>query len=152
HLCAIAPSSHPLVRRRKLAFVDTLAYDQIEILSGSIVQMTLRRSAAMAGKELRQRIQVTTFDAACRNVAAGLGIAIVPRESAEPYAQALDLRILPLSDPWAERRFVICMRSRESLSAAAGLLVDYLHQRARNDEVAGANQRLRSRKIARIER
>jgi DNA-binding transcriptional LysR family regulator len=113
--------------------VDTLAYDQIEILSGSIVQITLRRTAAMAGTELRQRIQVTTFDAACRNVAAGLGIAVVPRESAEPHAQALGLRIVPLTDPWAERRFVICMRSRESLSAGAGLLVDFLHDRARKD-------------------
>ena len=133
HLCAIVPSSHPLARRKKVAFVDTLAYDQIEILAGSIVQITLKRTAAMAGKELRQRIQVTTFDAACRNVAAGLGIAIVPRESAEPYAQALGLRILSLSDPWSVRRFVICMRSRESLSAAAGPLVDYLPERARQD-------------------
>ena len=133
HLCAIVPSSHPLARRKRLAFVDTLAYDQIEILSGGIVQITLRRAAAMAGRELRHRIQVTTFDAACRNVGAGLGIAIVPRESAEPYAQALGLRILPLTDPWAERRFVICMRSRESLSAVAGLLVDYLHERAGED-------------------
>jgi len=133
HLCAIVPSSHPLARRKKLAIVDTLGYDQIEILAGSIVQITLKRTAAMAGKELRQRIQVTTFDAACRNVAAGLGIAIVPRESAEPYAQALGLRILSLSDPWSVRRFVICMRSRESLSAAAGPLVDYLHERARQD-------------------
>ena len=133
HLCVTVPSSHPLARRKRCAFVDTLAYDQIEILSGSIVQSTLRRSAAMAGKELRQRIQVTTFDAACRNVAAGLGIAIVPRESAEPYAQALGLRILLLTDAWARRRFVICMRSRESLSAAAGLLADFLHDQARKD-------------------
>ena len=84
----------------------------------------------MAGRTLQYRIQVTTFDAACRSVAAGLGIAIVPREAAEAYAQALSLQLLPLTDPWAERRFVVCMRSRESLSAVARLLVDYLHVRA----------------------
>ena len=75
-----------------MAFVDTLAYEQIEILAGSIVQITLRRAAAVAGQAIRHRIQVSTFDAACRSVAAGLGIAIVPREASEAQARALGLR------------------------------------------------------------
>jgi DNA-binding transcriptional LysR family regulator len=94
------------------------------------VQATLRRAAAMAGETLRHRIQVSTFDAACRTVAAGLGIAVVPREAAETYARARDLRLVPLTDAWATRRFVVCMRSRETLTAAARLLVDHLHRRA----------------------
>ena len=130
HLSAVMPPSHPLARRKRVAFVDTLAYEQIEIQPGSIVQSTLRRTAAVAGQALRYRIQVSTFDAACRNVAAGLGIAIVPREAADAYVRALGLHMLPLTDAWAVRRFVVCMRSRESLSAAARLLVDYLHERA----------------------
>ena len=56
--------------------------------------------------------------------------ALVPREAADPYARALGLRVVSLTDPWAARRFVICMRSRDTLTAAARLLVDYLHQRA----------------------
>jgi DNA-binding transcriptional LysR family regulator len=131
HLCAALPASHPLARRKRIAFVDTLAYEQIEILAGSIVQLTLRRAAALAGQTLRHRIQVSTFDAACRNVAAGLGIAIVPREAADAQARGLDLRLVPLTDDWAVRRFVICVRSRETLSAAARLLADFLHERAR---------------------
>ena len=86
------PAAHPLARRKRVAFVDTLAYDQIEILAGSIVQQTLRRAAAVEGQAIRHRIQVTTFDSACRNVAAGLGIAIVPREASEAQARALGLR------------------------------------------------------------
>ncbi len=130
HLCVAMPPTHALASRKRLAFVETLAYEQIEIQPGSIVQRTLRRAAAIAGQPLRYRIQVTTFDAACRNVKAGLGIAIVPREAADPYARALGLRVVSLTDPWAARRFVICMRSRDTLTAAARLLVDYLHQRA----------------------
>ena len=130
HLCAAVPSAHPLARRKKLAFVDALPYDQIEIEPGSIVQITLRRAAALAGLALRYRIQVSTFDAACRSVAAGLGIAIVPREATEAYVRTLGLQLVPLTDAWAVRRFVICTRSRESLSAAARLLVDHLHERA----------------------
>jgi DNA-binding transcriptional LysR family regulator len=130
HLCAAVPAGHALAQRRRVAFVDTLAFEQIEIQPGSIVQGFLRRAAAMAGQEVRYRIQVSTFDAACRNVAAGLGIAIVPREAAETQARALNLRLVPLTDPWAVRRFVVCLRSRESLTATARLLADYLHQRS----------------------
>ncbi|HYS13674.1 MAG TPA: LysR family transcriptional regulator [Burkholderiaceae bacterium] len=130
HLCVALLPAHPLAKRKRLAFVETLPYEQIEILSGSMVQATLRRAAAVANQTLRHRIQVSTFDAACRNVAAGLGIAVVAREAAETFARALELRLVPLTDAWAQRRFVICMRSRESLTAAARLLIDYLCKRA----------------------
>lgn len=131
HLCAVMPMAHPLAKRRKIAFVDSLDFDQIEIQSGSIVQQTLRRAAAVADKELRYRIQVTTFDAACRNVAAGLGIAIVPGEVANAFEQSLSLKLVPLIDDWAVRRFVICMRSPAAVTTAARLLIDHLHQRAK---------------------
>ena len=130
HLSVAVPPAHPLARRKSVTFAATLAFDQIEIQPGSMVQITLRRAAAMAGQTIRHRIQVSTIDAACRNAAAGLGIAIVPREAAEAHVRSLGLRMLALTDPWAERRFVIAMRSREALSAAARLLVDYLHERA----------------------
>jgi DNA-binding transcriptional LysR family regulator len=133
HLGVVVPSGHPLGRGNPIRFVDTLAYEHIEILTGSIVQATLRRAAALAGETLRYRIVVTSFDAACRNVAAGLGIAIVPCEIAAAHAKALGLKVVPLTDAWAERRFVICMRSREALSAAARLLVDHLHEQAGKD-------------------
>lgn len=130
HLSVVVPASHALARRKRLAFVDTLDYEQVEILAGSIVQYTLRRAAALADKTIRHRIQVTTLDAACRNVAAGLGIAIVPAEACDAQARALGLALVPLTDAWAERRFVVSYRSRESLTAAARLLADFLNARA----------------------
>lgn len=131
HLCAAMPRQHALAKAKKLRYVDTLAHDQIDIRAGSIVQLTLRRAAAQAGVEPRYRIQVSTFDAACRSVAAGLGLAIVPREAVgEAHARDLGLHLVPLSDAWAARRFVMCMRSRDALTTAARSLVDYLHKRA----------------------
>jgi hypothetical protein len=38
-----------------------------------------------------------------------------------------------LTDPWAERRFVVCMRSDGSLSATTRLLAEYLHRCAGHD-------------------
>ena len=59
------------------------------------------------GKTMRYRIQVSTVDAACRIVAANLAIAVVPREGAAAFQKALGLKIVPLQDRWARRRFVI---------------------------------------------
>ena len=126
-LSVIVPAAHPLARRKRVAFVDTLPYEQVDILAGSVVQLTLRRAAALAEQTIRHRIQVTTLDAACRTVAAGLGIAIVPREASEAQALALGLVMVPLNDAWAQRQFVVCFRSRDTLTAAARLLVDSLH-------------------------
>jgi len=128
HMSVAVPAAHPLARRKRVAFVDTLGYEQIEILAGSIVMLTLRRAAAVAGTTIRHRIQVTTVDSACRAVAAGLGIAIVPREASATQALTLGLAIVPLTDAWAERQFVVCFRSRDALSAAARLLSEHLSQ------------------------
>jgi DNA-binding transcriptional LysR family regulator len=131
HLCAVVPAGHALGRLEKIAFVDTLRFDQIDIRAGSIVQSTLRRAAAQSGQTPRYRIQVSNFEAACRSIAAGLGIAIMPREAiGEAHAGALALRLVPLTDRWAARKFVMCLRSRDTLTQAAGMLVDYLHERA----------------------
>jgi DNA-binding transcriptional LysR family regulator len=36
------------------------------------------------------------------------------------------VRIVPLSDAWAQRRFAICYRDEQALSPAAQLLVQHL--------------------------
>ena len=50
----------------------------------------------------------------------------LPAELAAPYAEAFDLRVVPLTDAWARRRFAICCRSPEALTPAARLLVEHL--------------------------
>ena len=126
----VVPAAHPLARRKALAYADTFGIEQIEIQPGSMVQLTLRRAAAMAGRTVVHRIQVSTFDAACRNVAAGLGSRRFRAKPADAQARSLGLSVVPLTDAWAKRRFVIVMRARASLTAAARLLADHLHARA----------------------
>jgi DNA-binding transcriptional LysR family regulator len=126
HLAVVVPPGHALARRRTVAFEETLDFEHVEILAGSIVRATQLRHAAAAGKAVRSRIQVTTFDAACRIVAAGLAVAIVPREVMAPFEQALRLRAVPLSDAWAHRRFVACVRDKAALSVLARMLLESL--------------------------
>jgi DNA-binding transcriptional LysR family regulator len=122
----VVPAGHPLARLKKLRFEQTLDYEHVSLPVNSAVQVMLQREAARIGKPLRRRVVVTNFEASLRVVRAGLAISVVPREVAEHHAEAFGLRILPLDEPWAERRFILCFRDAQSLTPAAQLLVDHL--------------------------
>jgi DNA-binding transcriptional LysR family regulator len=130
HLCVALAPQHPLARRRRLRFVETLAYPAIGVAPGGLMDQLLRRQAALAGHTMAYRIQVSSLDAACRIVAAGLGLAILPREAAAPHAVASGLVIVPLADTWSERRFVLCTRPEAMLPATTRLLVAHLVRQA----------------------
>lgn len=129
-LCVAMSPAHPLARRPSLAFADTLDQPSINVSPGGQLDQLLRRQAALLGRLPAHRMQVSSLDAACRVVAAGLGLAIVPMELATPHAGAGRLAIVPLSEEWATRRFVIVMREAPVLSPAARLLAQSLHAAA----------------------
>ncbi|HET8744683.1 MAG TPA: LysR family transcriptional regulator [Ramlibacter sp.] len=130
-LCVAVPHGHPLAARRKLRFADTLAYEHVSLPVNSAVQVMLQRRAASLGRSLDHRVVVTNFEAALRVVRAGLAISIVPREvAAAGAAPPAGLQLLPLDEPWAQRRFILCFRDAGSLTPAAQLLVEYLAAQA----------------------
>lgn len=126
HLCMAVPARHPLARRRSVRFEETLDDDHVSLPVNSAVQVMLQRKAAAVGAQVRRRVVVTNFEAALRVVRAGLAISVVPRETAELQAQAYGLKLVPLDETWAVRRFVICYRAEEQLTHAAQLLVRHL--------------------------
>lgn len=126
-LCVAMPPGHPLARRPPLAFAEVLDQISVGVVVGGLVDLLIKRQAALLGRQLVQRIQVSTLDAACRIVSAGLGLAIVPREAIAPHADSGRLALVPLSDDWALRRFVITHRRAEAeLSPSAQLLLRHL--------------------------
>jgi len=131
HLSVVVPPEHPLARRKRCSFADTLDYDHVGLQSSTAVNMTLARAAALAGRTLNFRTHVSNFEATLRVVKARLGISIIPREIAAPYSSLLDLRVVPLSDAWAKRRFAICYRDRTAMSKPAAMLLDHLAACAR---------------------
>lgn len=134
HLAVVAPLDHPLAQHATLRLAQTLDYEQVSLPPSSAVQLMLQRAAALAGRPLRSRVVVATFDAALRVVRAQLAISVLPAELAQPYASAFGLRVIPLADDWARRRFAICFRDVQTLSAAARLLVEHLARAAEAEE------------------
>lgn len=134
HLGVVMPPNHPLnhpvARRRKLRFVDTLDHPTIGVSPGGLLDRQVRRQAALLGRDIVQRMQVSSLDAGVRIVAAGLGVAILPFEASSAQVAASGLVMLPLAEPWAERRFVIVAREDPWLSATSRLLLTHLASRA----------------------
>ena len=129
HLAVVVHADHPLAGFDAVSFEETIDYEHVDIVARSILQNTQRSVAAAAGKQMRYRIQVSTVDAAFRIVAAQLAVAIVPQEEARAAEQTLGLRVIPLSNSWARRQFVISVRDT-ALSVPAELLAESLRQRA----------------------
>ncbi|MBC5767213.1 LysR family transcriptional regulator [Ramlibacter albus] len=125
-LAMVVPRKHPLASRKSVRFEEILDYEHVSLPVNSAVQVMLQREAARVGKVFRYRVVVNNFEAALRVVRAGLAVCLVPKEVAEIYATMYELKIIPLSEPWAERRFIIVYRDEATLTPAAQLLVDHL--------------------------
>lgn len=130
-LCVVAPIRHPLAERSKVTFEETLEFEHVSLPASTSLHVMLQRLAGQAGRLLRHRIVVYSFDAALRVISAGLAIGVLPRPVAEANAANLKLRVVTLDEDWARREFVLCIRDRRSLTPAAQLLLDHLVAAAR---------------------
>ncbi|MCY1290375.1 HTH-type transcriptional regulator CysL [compost metagenome] len=128
HLCSdelivIAPVNHPLPAFKRLHFADLLDTCRFVGLNQfSAIQSFLDRIASGMGKRISLRIQVGSFDAVCRMVEAGAGIAIVPNSCASRKV----LRFIQLEDEWAKRELRLVRRPGRELPQFAETLIQYL--------------------------
>lgn len=100
-----------------------LEHDLVAFARPTSLTRQLAASAERLQRPLRIRAQVRSFDAMGRMVAQGLGLAVLPRAGAEPYARALGLVMAPLSGLRTQRCLLWAMRDPDRLSPAAQALV-----------------------------
>jgi DNA-binding transcriptional LysR family regulator len=133
HLAMVMHPTHELASHRELSYAQTLGHAQVGAPAVAVLQILLSRVAAAQGAAIQSRAVVANFDAALRIVNANLAMAVVPVEIARIYAAACGLRVVPLTDAWARRQFVVCFRSEAALSPAASLLLNHLASRSAPD-------------------
>jgi DNA-binding transcriptional LysR family regulator len=131
-LIVIAPVNHPLPAFKTLRFAELLDSCRfVGLNQSSAIQSFLDRIASGMGKRISLRIQVGSFDAVCRMVEAGAGIAIVPNSCARRYASRKVLRFIRLEDDWARRELQLVRRPGRELPQFAETLIQYLVDAAR---------------------
>jgi DNA-binding transcriptional LysR family regulator len=124
-LVLVVPHGHPLADRQRITFADTLDYAFVALRSGTHLNFQLIKAANDLGRSLKIRMEVSSYDALCLMVQAGIGIGIMPAGSVEIYKMQ-GARVVTLDDEWASRELALCVRTRAGLSMAAGLFVDHV--------------------------
>lgn len=129
-LVLVMAPGHPLARRvgrrASVAFGDVVDEEFIGLAGDSALQQHIGEHATRLGARLRYRVRVRSFDAVCRMVAVGNGIAVVPESAAQRSRDASAVKVLGLSDSWANRRQLLATRSYAALPGYAKELVDAL--------------------------
>ncbi len=122
-LTLIVPRGHPLAAHPQVWLEDVTALEFVGLVQGSALQEHIAHHARRSGKALSYRVRLRSFDAVCRMVGQGVGVAIVPRAAAVRYGRASGVSRVALADPWAARDLVLCVR--DDLPAYAAELVAY---------------------------
>jgi DNA-binding transcriptional LysR family regulator len=119
-LVLITSAENPLGGKPRLAFRETLNYDYVAVSNG------VPAPGPGSGANLNIRARVANFEVMCRLVSSGIGIAILPESAARRNAAHNVLRIVSLTDEWAEGVLRVCMRSFDALPSFARKLVELL--------------------------
>ena len=124
-LVAVVPREHPL-RVQQIEFEKLIKYDLVGLDSSAATMQLLAKAALAIGEPLRLRVQVYSFEAVCKLVQAGMGIGILPDAAARNFEPGMKLRLIQLTDAWAERRMFVCVRDLASLTTIGRKLVEQM--------------------------
>jgi len=119
----VTAEAHPLAKRRSVPFAEVLDFDLVGLERSSSLQRFLTDKAARAGRPLRARVQLRSFDAVCRLVESGVGVGVVPQSIARRAVRSMTLAIIDLADDWAVRELMIVVRDLDDLRPSARELV-----------------------------
>lgn len=125
-LVLVAHKSHPLGRRQRVRFTDTLDYEYIGLQLESIIYGPLREEARNAGKVIRTLAQVGGLYHACRMVSAGLGLAVVPESLALSLKGCFDLAVIRLETRHNVFREIVLHVDEDRMSETERALLQHL--------------------------
>lgn len=122
----VVPLGHPLAKRKAVHLEDAVDYDLVGYFPRHSFDQFLAYVDQSVSRPPNVRLQVSNFEARCRMVQEGLGLAVLPEAIASKYLLDMGLAWLRLEDEWAERQFYICVRQGSDRDAAIEELVNVL--------------------------
>ncbi|WBY02026.1 LysR substrate-binding domain-containing protein [Ramlibacter tataouinensis] len=127
-LVLVTSRRHRLARRKRVSFAETLQEDAIGMHEGSTLQTFLAAITQQMGQRLKLRVQLSSFEAMCRMIGAGVGVGVMPESAARRNQAAMNLALVELTDAWSIRERYLLVRDKEALPAFARALVDAVCQ------------------------
>lgn len=127
-LVLVVPASHALAGQDRVRFEALLEQVFIVFEGVNAVSTRLFNAASLVGRSLDVRMRMRSFDAACRLVAAGHGVSVMPRQALAPQLAHLPLRALSIDEAWARRTHCLALRSDASATAVARTLAQALSE------------------------
>jgi DNA-binding transcriptional LysR family regulator len=125
-LMVVMPRGHALATKEKLRFAQVVEHPMVGVQPGGSLDRTLRDRALASNLEIRLAVTVNSFDAVCRMVQAGLGIAVVPQSAASAYAGSVNFERRPLDEPWRGRKISMLALRKNPRPAPVAALVSIL--------------------------
>ncbi|WP_028239073.1 LysR family transcriptional regulator [Stutzerimonas azotifigens] len=122
-LVLAVPVGHPLAAERQVTLSQTLSFQHIGLHEGSTLLSFLRDQVERLGEQLSLRIQVSSFEAVCRMIEAGVGIGVIPESAATRHSRTMRLAIVELDEPWAVRERSILVREFDALPGTVKALI-----------------------------
>ncbi|RDV00641.1 LysR family transcriptional regulator [Trinickia dinghuensis] len=125
-LVLVVPAAHRLGTATTVRLADFVDEQFVGFGGDAALMSLLCQQAQAIGKDLNVKIRVRSLDALCRMVHVQLGVTVVPQQIGELYLNTLNIRLIPIAEPWSARSLVIVCRDRERLTAPAAALVNFL--------------------------
>jgi DNA-binding transcriptional LysR family regulator len=125
-LSLIVPAAHPLASKKSLCLAEVADHEFVGLAAGSALQEHVAYHARRIGRRLHYRIRLRSLESVCRMVGLGIGIAVVPQALAVRFARSEKFKRIALTDAWASRNLVLCVRGLDVLPAHARQLVRHV--------------------------
>ena len=129
-LVAVFPTAQRPRQKAGVPFTDLLQHPFVGLPSESGLSRFIQNQAIQYGRGIHYRVRVRSLDAVVSLVADEVGIAILPETTARRLASP-NIDWLPLADPWANRKLLLCTASDATLTGPAAALLDFLSGSAR---------------------
>lgn len=126
------PIGHALADKPCISLAETLDYPHVSFREGSTLYDLMTAQVGRLGRSFPMRIQVSSYEAICRMIEAGVGIGIIPESASRRYCNTMRFVTVPLQEPWAIRERSLLVRELDAVPGCVKELIDTIVERIGN--------------------
>jgi DNA-binding transcriptional LysR family regulator len=125
-LVLVTSVANPLAELDRISLEESLSQPFIGLTEGRTVEQHHESSTQPPGQRLNYRIRLPTIESVCQAVSAGVGVSVLPATAVQRWQGSHPVATVRLTDPWAERKLLLCTNNPATVSSPARTLIDHL--------------------------